>query len=119
MAQVSGNSTGSQLAWLESLKTGFNDFKPEQKFLRKVSLPSPCVSGGQTADEQQTSIIGTIGPKTNSVDMLLQLMEAGLNIGERGQTQSLVKRERPADDEILGSPDELLSRIIRVPSVRH
>lgn len=30
----------------------------------------------------QTSIIGTIGPKTNNVDVLRNLMDAGLNIGE-------------------------------------
>jgi pyruvate kinase len=31
----------SQLAWLSSLKTSFNDFTDEQKFLRKVSGSSP------------------------------------------------------------------------------
>lgn len=43
MATVSGNNPGSQLAWLSSLKTGFNDFTPDQKFLRKVCqrLPQP------------------------------------------------------------------------------
>ncbi|KAK1923235.1 pyruvate kinase [Papiliotrema laurentii] len=56
------NAPSSQLAWLSSLTTGFNDFTPEQKFLRK------------------TSIIGTIGPKTNNVDVLRNLMDAGLNI---------------------------------------
>lgn len=29
----------------------------------------------------QTSIIGTIGPKTNNVETLKELMETGLNIG--------------------------------------
>ena len=76
----------SQLAWLASLNTSFNDFKPEQKFLRKVRLGRSIqllrrkkTSGIENS--QQTSIIGTIGPKTNSVDMLKKLYDAGLNIG--------------------------------------
>ncbi|WWD20791.1 pyruvate kinase [Kwoniella shandongensis] len=52
----------SQLAWLSSLSTSFNEMLPEQKFLRK------------------TSIIATIGPKTNNVDTLVQLQDAGMNI---------------------------------------
>lgn len=36
MAGAASGDTTSQLAWLSSLKTGFNDFTPEQKFLRKV-----------------------------------------------------------------------------------
>jgi hypothetical protein len=34
---IMSNAPSSQLAWLSSLTTGFNDFTPEQKFLRKVS----------------------------------------------------------------------------------
>ncbi|KAK4689268.1 pyruvate kinase, partial [Tremellales sp. Uapishka_1] len=52
----------SQLAWLSSLNTSFNDFTPDQKYLRK------------------TAIIATIGPKTNSVEKLSELREAGVNI---------------------------------------
>jgi len=36
MNALSLDNPGSQLAWLSSLQTGFNDFTPEQKFLRKV-----------------------------------------------------------------------------------
>ncbi|WOO82084.1 Pyruvate kinase [Vanrija pseudolonga] len=56
------SGSGSQIAWLASLSTSFDDFKPEQKFLRK------------------TSIIATIGPKTNNVETLIQLADAGMNI---------------------------------------
>ncbi|RSH86977.1 Pyruvate kinase [Saitozyma podzolica] len=75
----------SQLAWLASLKTGFNDFTEDQKFLRK------------------TSIIGTIGPKTNNVETLVKLMECGLNIvrmnfshGEYSYHQSVIDNARAA-----------------------
>ena len=33
---MASNAPSSQLAWLSSLQTSFNDFTPEQKFLRKV-----------------------------------------------------------------------------------
>ncbi|UOH80200.1 pyruvate kinase [Cryptococcus neoformans] len=52
----------SQLAWLSGLSTNFNEMSADQKFLRK------------------TSIIATIGPKTNNVDTLVQLADAGMNI---------------------------------------
>ncbi|EIW70081.1 hypothetical protein TREMEDRAFT_38747 [Tremella mesenterica DSM 1558] len=75
----------SQLAWLSSLSTGFNDFSPEQKFLRK------------------SSIIATIGPKTNNVDMLVALQNAGMNIvrmnfshGSYEYHQSVVDNARAA-----------------------
>jgi pyruvate kinase len=74
----------SQLAWLASLKTGFNDFTDDQKFLRKVGprrLPIRLPSPQLTLTLSQTSIIGTIGPKTNNVETLVKLMECGLNIG--------------------------------------
>jgi hypothetical protein len=35
-----------------------------------------------TSLTSQTSIIATIGPKTNNVEMLSQLRDAGMNIGE-------------------------------------
>lgn len=54
--------TSSQLEWLSTLSTSFNAMAPEDKFLRK------------------TSIIATIGPKTNTVEKLSQLREAGMNI---------------------------------------
>ncbi|CAD6565311.1 MAG: Pyruvate kinase [Tremellales sp. Tagirdzhanova-0007] len=92
MATVSGNP-GSQLAWLSSLQTGFNDFKPEQKFLRK------------------TAIIATIGPKTNTVDMLEQLMHAGMNIvrmnfshGSYEYHQSVIDNSRAAAAKYAGRP---------------
>ncbi|PVG04825.1 putative pyruvate kinase [Serendipita vermifera] len=55
------NSTTSRLAWLSSLTTTGHDYE-SQKFLRK------------------TAIISTIGPKTNSPEMLQKLREAGMNI---------------------------------------
>ncbi|WVR08704.1 pyruvate kinase [Kwoniella sp. DSM 27419] len=62
MAVSPNGAPTSQLAWLASLNTTFNEMTPEQKFLRK------------------TSIIATIGPKTNNVDTLVQLADAGMNI---------------------------------------
>lgn len=55
-------SPTSQLEWLSNLNTTFADFKPEDKYLRK------------------TSIIATIGPKTNTPEMLEKLRFAGMNI---------------------------------------
>lgn len=34
---MTSSQPASQLAWLSTLKTGFNDFTPDMKFLRKVS----------------------------------------------------------------------------------
>ncbi|WVQ63599.1 pyruvate kinase [Kwoniella botswanensis] len=56
------NTPTTQLAWQASLNTTFNEMTPEQKFFRK------------------TSIIATIGPKTNNVDTLVKLADAGMNI---------------------------------------
>lgn len=36
LATMSFAAPVSQLAWLASLKTGFNDFTEDQKFMRKV-----------------------------------------------------------------------------------
>ncbi|KAG8769140.1 Pyruvate kinase [Serendipita sp. 397] len=55
-------ASASRLQWLASLTTANDEFQ-EKKFLRK------------------TAIIATIGPKTNSPDMLQKLREAGMNIG--------------------------------------
>ncbi|KAG8838053.1 Pyruvate kinase [Serendipita sp. 400] len=54
-------ASASRLQWLASLTTANDEFQ-EKKFLRK------------------TAIIATIGPKTNSPDMLQKLREAGMNI---------------------------------------
>jgi pyruvate kinase len=56
---------------------------------RYVSFSSgPKLCSCRATDEVlmlvQTSIIATIGPKTNNVEVLQQLMEAGMNIGELG-----------------------------------
>ncbi|BEI88990.1 uncharacterized protein CcaverHIS019_0203520 [Cutaneotrichosporon cavernicola] len=59
---MSNHSTSSQIAWLAGLNPHFDSPTGEHKFLRK------------------TSIIGTIGPKTNSVEMITELADAGLNI---------------------------------------
>lgn len=53
----------SQLEWLATLQTSFNPMDDNEKYLRK------------------TSIIATIGPKTNTVEMLQELRVAGMNIG--------------------------------------
>ncbi|WWC72697.1 pyruvate kinase [Kwoniella pini CBS 10737] len=58
----SNNTPTSQLAWQASFSTNFNEMTPEEKFFRK------------------TSIIATIGPKTNNVDTLVALADAGMNI---------------------------------------
>ena len=39
----------------------------------------------------QTSIIATIGPKTNSVEKLTELAEAGMNIGMLTQSENSSK----------------------------
>ncbi|OCF35871.1 pyruvate kinase [Kwoniella heveanensis CBS 569] len=62
MATTLNGAPSSQLAWLSSLNTTFNEMTDEQRFLRK------------------TSIIATIGPKTNNVETLVKLAEAGMNI---------------------------------------
>ncbi|WVF67744.1 pyruvate kinase [Kwoniella sp. CBS 6097] len=62
MATTLNGAPTSQLAWLSSLNTTFNEMTDEQRFLRK------------------TSIIATIGPKTNNVETLVKLAEAGMNI---------------------------------------
>ncbi|CDZ98564.1 pyruvate kinase [Phaffia rhodozyma] len=54
--------TQSTLEWLSSLNTSFNAFRDEDKYMRK------------------TSIIATIGPKTNNVEKLQELREAGMNV---------------------------------------
>lgn len=59
---VINKSTTSQLEWLSALPTSFDAMAPEEKYLRK------------------TSIIATIGPKTNSVEALSALRDAGMNI---------------------------------------
>ncbi|KAL7420866.1 Pyruvate kinase [Cryptotrichosporon argae] len=58
---LQGN-VGSQLGWLASLSTSFDSMQDDQKYLRK------------------TSIIATIGPKTNSVEAIGNLRAAGVNI---------------------------------------
>ncbi|KAI9637100.1 pyruvate kinase [Dioszegia hungarica] len=97
----------SQLAWLSSLKTSFNDFTDEQKFLRK------------------TSIIGTIGPKTNSVDMLEQLMNAGLNIvrmnfshGSYEYHQSVIDNSRAAAAKLSSGRPIAIALDTKGPEIR-
>ncbi|ORY31261.1 pyruvate kinase [Naematelia encephala] len=97
----------SQLAWLSSLQTGFNDFTPEQKFLRK------------------TSIIGTIGPKTNNVDTLCELMEAGLNIvrmnfshGSYEYHQSVIDNSRAAAVKYKGGRPIAIALDTKGPEIR-
>ncbi|KAH7104567.1 pyruvate kinase [Auriculariales sp. MPI-PUGE-AT-0066] len=80
---MSYNSRGeSRIGWLSSLTTSF-DVTEEKKYLRK------------------TSIIATIGPKTNSVEKLAELREAGMNIvrmnfshGEYAYHQSVIDNTR-------------------------
>jgi pyruvate kinase len=98
----------SQLAWNTQLATGFNDFTPEQKYMRKVSSVQQYVVG--TANNQ-SSIIATIGPKTNNVDMLVALQDAGMNIGKLSPAGDTHKADN--------SPNELLSRFLRIPPVCH
>ncbi|KAK8850612.1 pyruvate kinase [Kwoniella newhampshirensis] len=86
-ADMSGTPQ-SQLSWLSGLNTTFNEMLPEQKFLRK------------------TSIIATIGPKTNNVDTLVALQDAGMNIvrmnfshGSYEYHQSVIDNARAAAEK--------------------
>lgn len=85
-------AANSQIAWLASLNPQYESPKGDDKYLRKVSTKPTqfrATSACQTVMPvcprscltSQTSIIGTIGPKTNSVEMITKLTEAGLNIG--------------------------------------
>jgi pyruvate kinase len=82
---MTSQSTSSQIAWLAGLNPHFDSPTGDQKFLRK------------------TSIIGTIGPKTNSVESITQLADAGLNIvrmnfshGSYDYHQSVIDNAREA-----------------------
>lgn len=97
----------SQLAWLASLKTGFNDFTEDQKFMRK------------------TSVIGTIGPKTNSVEMLTKLMDAGLNIvrmnfshGSYEYHQSVIDNARAAAAQLSSKRPIAIALDTKGPEIR-
>ncbi len=84
---------------------------------RYVSFSSgPKLCSCRATDEVlmlvQTSIIATIGPKTNNVEVLQQLMEAGMNIGELGTpTYSVIANLKGY------SPHELLAWILRVSPI--
>lgn len=80
----------SQIAWLAGLSTNFDAPVGEQKYLRKVRVKSCAQRLNRVllTATSQTSIIATIGPKTNTVPMLVALAGAGMNIGELGVRQS-------------------------------
>jgi len=67
----------------------------------------------------QTSIIATIGPKTNSVEKLTELAEAGMNIGMLTLCKSFLKLLAYVNHYPRTSPNELLPWILRVPPERH
>jgi len=86
------NSVHSRLQWLSALTTVNESFQ-DQKFFRK------------------TAIIATIGPKTNSPEMLQQLREAGVNIirmnfshGSYEYHQSVIDNTRKAASQNPGRP---------------
>ncbi|GMM32704.1 pyruvate kinase [Saccharomycopsis crataegensis] len=82
-------SSSSQLKWLSSL----NVMETPDKYYRR------------------SSIIGTIGPKTNSVEMMVKLRKAGLNIvrmnfshGSYEYHQSVVDNARKSEEVYPGRP---------------
>lgn len=93
MANLQGAPVASRLQWLSGLSTTNNNYE-EQKFLRK------------------TAIIATIGPKTNTPEMLQKLREAGVNIvrmnfshGSYEYHQSVIDNTRKAvSDNPTGRP---------------
>lgn len=55
-------------------------------------VSTPVLYRGSARDQDtdfQTSIIGTIGPKTNTVEKLQELREAGMNIGMSHRQRSI------------------------------
>lgn len=83
----------SQLEWLASLNPLEHSFDRNNKYWRK------------------TSIIATIGPKTNNVEMLSRLRKAGMNIvrlnashGDHSYFRSVVDNGRAAVKESEGRP---------------
>lgn len=83
------SASSSQLAWLSSL----NVLDTPDKYYRR------------------SSIIGTIGPKTNSVEMLTDLRKAGLNIvrmnfshGSYEYHQSVIDNARQSEKEYPAAP---------------
>jgi len=70
-----------------------------------------CWTVSRSLADGQTSIIGTIGPKTNNVETLKELMDTGLNIG--------VSQSPRWDTSLIDSANELFARFIRVPPVGH
>lgn len=82
-------NSGSRMTWTASLNTSY---KPERMMRR-------------------TSIICTIGPKTNSAEKINMLREAGLNVvrmnfshGEYSYHQSVVDNAREAERQKPGRP---------------
>lgn len=83
------SSGRTQIEWLSSLNT---EFKPETNYRR-------------------TSIICTIGPKTNSVEKINMLRKAGLNVvrmnfshGAYEYHQSVIDHSREAERQLPGRP---------------
>lgn len=83
------NAGRTRIEWLSQLKT---EYKPKKQFRR-------------------TSIICTIGPKTNSVEKINMLRRAGLNVvrmnfshGSYEYHQSVIDNARQAEKEQAGRP---------------
>lgn len=83
------NAGRTRIEWLSQLKT---EYKPKKQFRR-------------------TSIICTIGPKTNSVEKINMLRRAGLNVvrmnfshGSYEYHQSVIDNARKAEKEQAGRP---------------
>ena len=88
-AQQDHLDTGGRVAWLSSLETSYS---PEHNYRR-------------------SSIICTIGPKTNSVEAINRLRDAGLNVvrmnfshGSYEYHQSVIDNTRAAVDCHAGRP---------------
>ncbi|POY76430.1 putative Pyruvate kinase [Rhodotorula taiwanensis] len=102
----------SQLEWLQNLQ--IPPKAPEglqQKSLRKVSALVSLQRRPRDETASSTSIIATIGPKTNSVEMLSQLRAAGVNVvrmnfshGSYEYHQSVIDNTRKAVAQADGRP---------------
>lgn len=92
----------TQIEWLSSLNT---EFEPKTNYRR-------------------TSIICTIGPKTNSAEKINMLRKAGCNVvrmnfshGEYPYHQSVIDNAREAEKQMPGRPVAIALDTVRFPNI--